>query len=164
MSSPKTSPTSIEDKHHGWIPILELATQEVFETMLSSHLAVISEPCPEKESEMTGMVGLAGLLTGVLTIRCSKKSGTKMAAKMLGGEDADKVKQEVWDAMGEICNMVAGNFKNKVAGLGDGCMLSVPTVVSGGDYSYHSYGDSVPIRVNFTFEGEEIAVALEVQR
>lgn len=30
------------------------------------------------------------------------------------------------DALGEVCNMVAGNFKNKIAGLAEGGMLSPP--------------------------------------
>ena len=47
----------------------------------------------------------------------------------------------MWDALGEICNMVAGNFKNKVSGLGNGCMLSVPTVITGRDYHCHSLGE-----------------------
>ncbi len=63
-----------------------------------------------------------------------------MAFKMLGAE-TDKNSQEVRDAFGEICNMVAGNFKNKISGLGEGCMLSVPTVVTGNDYSLHSLTD-----------------------
>ena len=60
-----------------------------------------------------------------------------MASKMLG-VDLDKVGAEMSDALGEVCNMVAGNFKNKIAGLAEGCMLSPPTVITGNDYSLHS--------------------------
>jgi len=84
-----------------------------------------------------------------------------MASKMLGigrGESA----AEIWDAMGEICNMVAGNFKNKISGLGDGCMLSVPTVITGGDYSCHSMGNATSLQVNFLFEEERIIVGIEI--
>jgi CheY-specific phosphatase CheX len=42
-------------------------------------------------------------------------------------------------ATSEICNMVAGNFKNKISGLGDGCcMLSPTSVITGEDYTVHA--------------------------
>ena len=83
-----------------------------------------------------------------------------MASRMLG-VDAESAGAEMWDAMGEICNMVAGNFKNKISGLGDGCMLSVPTVITGADYSLHPMVNE-NIRSVFLFEGEPVVLTLEV--
>jgi chemotaxis protein CheX len=108
------------------------------------------------------MVGMAGQLRGILTVRCSSKSAARMAARMLG-IDAEKVGPEMWDAVGEICNMVAGNFKNKIAGLGDGCMLSVPTVITGAEYNLHSMVND-EMRIVFLFEGEKIVLYLDVNR
>jgi len=68
----------------------------------------------------------------------------------------------MWDAAGEVCNMVAGNFKNKIAGLGDGCMLSVPTVITGTDYNMHSLADSGKLRANMVFEGSPLLISLEI--
>jgi chemotaxis protein CheX len=107
------------------------------------------------------MVGLAGQLCGLLTLRCTTQSAGLMASKMLGVEikEAD---QQMWDAIGEIANMIAGNFKNKLSGLGDGCMLSVPTVITGTDYSCRSMADSAPLEVSFLFEGKPLLIALEL--
>jgi hypothetical protein len=58
--------------------------------------------------------------------------------------------------------MVAGNFKNKISGLGEGCMLSVPTVVTGNDYSLHSLADSPPLEVRLQFEDQPLIISLEV--
>ncbi len=66
------------------------------------------------------------------------------------------------DAIGEIANMIAGNFKNKLSGMGDGCMLSVPTVITGSDYCCRSLSDTGPLEVTFGFEGAPIRVELEV--
>ena len=66
------------------------------------------------------------------------------------------------DAFGEVGNMVAGNFKNKVQGLGDSCMLSVPTVVTGTDYSLHSNGASPAVELRLLFENMPIVIALQV--
>lgn len=143
-----------------WLPTLQLAMQEVFDLMLASPLEVPSQPPPEAGLDITSMVGLAGQLCGVLTVRCSTKTAGRMASRMLGVE-AEKAGQEMWDAVGEICNMVAGNFKNKIAGLGDGCMLSVPTVITGGEYSLHAMVDE-ELRTVLLFEGEPVVLSLEV--
>jgi chemotaxis protein CheX len=150
-----------DSSHKEWIPLLELATREVFEMMLGCKLAAQSEIAVDGSFDITGMVGLAGQMCGVLTVRCTAKSATLMASKMLGMEPAEG-SQDVLDALGEICNMVAGNFKNKVAGMGDGCMLSVPTVITGKDYSLHSLADSGTLEVGLLFENMPIAITLQI--
>jgi chemotaxis protein CheX len=107
------------------------------------------------------MVGLAGKICGILTFSCGARSATLMASKMLGLQ-ATEGSREVLDAIGEICNMVAGNFKNKVAGLGEGCMLSVPTVITGKNYSLHSLADSAALEVRLLFEGMPFVISLRV--
>src|SRR5215467_4794351 len=143
-----------------WLPTLQLAVQEVFELMLACPLQLPAEPPLEEGLDITSMVGLAGELCGVLTLRCTAKSAARMASRMLG-TDADKAGPEMWDAVGEICNMVAGNFKNKISGLGDGCMLSVPTVITGADYGLHSMVNE-GFRTVLLFEGAPIVLSLEI--
>jgi chemotaxis protein CheX len=122
--------------HETWIPLLEMAAREVFELMLGSQLTV---PAASEETapEITSMVGLAGKLCGVLSVCCDRKAAALMTSQMLGVQ-LTKVGVEMSDALGEVCNMVAGNFKNKIAGLAEGCMLSPPTVITGSDYHLHS--------------------------
>lgn len=143
-----------------WLPTLQLAMQEVFELMLACPLEVPREPPSEEGLDITSMVGLAGQLCGILSVRCSSKSAARMASRMLG-IDAETAGPEMWDAVGEICNMVAGNFKNKINGLGDGCMLSVPTVITGGEYSLHSMVND-QMHTVLLFEGEPVVLSLEV--
>jgi len=97
----------------------------------------------------------------VLSVRCDSKSAALMTSKMLGVE-LDKVGPEVSDALGEICNMVAGNFKNKIAGLAEGCMLSPPTVITGTDYDLHSMADSPALEVRMLFENTPIIISLQI--
>jgi CheY-specific phosphatase CheX len=78
------------------------------------------------------------------------------------GRGAGEAKPEMWDAVGEVCNMIAGNFKNKIPGMGDGCMLSVPTVITGTDYSLHALADSGKIEVHLLFEELPLIVSIEV--
>jgi chemotaxis protein CheX len=147
-------------EHADWIPLLELSVREVFELMLGCHLKPL-EAIPEQGLDITSMVGLAGQLCGVLSVRSSKDSAALMTSKMLGAE-TQKDSQEVRDAFGEICNMVAGNFKNKISGLGEGCLPSVPTVITGNDYTLHSIADTPPLEVALQFENHALIISLEV--
>jgi chemotaxis protein CheX len=148
--------------HESWIPLLDTATREVFELMLGCQLTVPTSTELAK-SEVTAMVGLAGQLCGVLSVRCDGKAAALMTSKMLGVE-LSKVGPEVSDALGEVCNMVAGNFKNKIAGLAEGCMLSPPTVITGSDYSLHALGaDSPGLELSLLFEGRPILISLVIQ-
>jgi len=140
------------DARESWAPILELSAREVFSLMLGAELGTISEPQAEQGLNITSMVGLAGSLCGLLSFRCSSKSAVLMASKMLG-MDPGSVGDEMLDAAGEVCNMVAGNFKNKISGMGDGCQLSVPTVITGEDYSLRALTNERTIDVRLIFEG-----------
>jgi len=143
-----------------WLPMLELACREVFEIMLGCQLAPQGD-IPRPTFEFTAMVGLAGQLCGVLTLRCSAQSATLMASRMLGVE-LKQADEHMWDALGEVCNMIAGNFKNKLTGMGDRCMLSVPTVITGGDYTFRTLADGGPLEVLLIFESAPILVSLEI--
>jgi chemotaxis protein CheX len=147
--------------HEGWSTILQQAAQEVFQLMLSSTLTVPPGTVEDKDLDIVSMVGLAGQLCGIISIRSSLKSAGRMASAMLGAEIADSG-PEMWDAVGEICNMVAGNFKNKVPGLGDGCMLSVPTVISGENYRLHSMADAGVIHAVLLFQEDPVVLTLEI--
>jgi chemotaxis protein CheX len=144
-----------------WAPLLGLSAHEVFSLMLGVDLAPAPEPCSGEGLDVTSMVGLAGQICGILTLRCTATSANLMASKMLGVDPAT-AGVDTLDAVGEVCNMVAGNFKNKIAGLGDGCKLSVPTVITGADYSLHSLTDSDKIEVSLLFVGLPLVVSLEV--
>lgn len=146
--------------HETWIPLLEVAAREVFELMLGCHLTA---PASMEDAilDITSMVGLAGALSGVLSVCCEGKAAALMTSKMLGVE-LDKAGPEMSDALGEVCNMVAGNFKNKIAGLAEGCMLSPPTVITGSDYTLHSQADSPTLEVRLLFEGMPIVISLAI--
>jgi chemotaxis protein CheX len=150
------------DSHESWSPLLQLATREVFELMLGQQLSVSpADAAPAHSAEVTAMVGLAGKLCGLLSVRCDEKCAALMTSKMLGIE-LEKAGPDMSDALGEICNMVAGNFKNKISGLGDGCMLSPPTVITGSDYSMYSLADSPGFEVRMQFENMPFVVTLQI--
>jgi chemotaxis protein CheX len=154
--------TSFITRSHeeNWLPVLELAVEEVFEIMVASRVKP-AQVEHKPSGEITAMIGLAGALCGILTVRCSTKTAEEIAKKMLGGTTNSA--QEVADALGEICNMIAGNFKNKLAGTDERCMLSVPTVISGEEYSLHSMAEGSSVEATMLFEEAPVAVRIELQ-
>jgi hypothetical protein len=65
--------------------VLELAAREGFETMLASRLtSPITEP--SGPLNVTAMVGRAGMLCGVMKVRCQHAAPALMASKMLSVE------------------------------------------------------------------------------
>ena len=75
--------------------------------------------CPDgltqEAGEFTAVIGLAGPITGVFAIRCNEKTAIGIARGMLGVDECE-ARSELWDALGEVCNMVIGNFKAKTGG------------------------------------------------
>jgi chemotaxis protein CheX len=145
----------------GWKIILECAAVEVFELTAGVRLGVMSAPLGEPCGDCTAMVGMAGALCGMATIRCSRAIAANLASHMLGG-DAPSSSRTVGDALGELCNMVAGNFKSKIGTLANQCMLSVPTVLSGEDYCMQPVDPSESFQVALDYQGVPIWVSLVV--
>ena len=142
-----------------WKNILEDASLEVFRMMAGTTLRPQTDPQGEPRGEFTAMVGMAGALCGMTLVRCSAQAAEHFTSLMLGGEAAVNSTM-ICDALGEICNMVAGNFKAKIHSLADQCLLSVPTVITGGTYSLQALEPAQEIHLAFAFEGAPVWVSL----
>lgn len=115
-----------------WEELLYQGAQEVFEMMIGIPLRRCADNEPAA-GELTAVIGLAGPLTGVFAIRCDEKTAIGIARGMLGVDESE-ARSEMWDAMGEVCNMVVGSFKRRVGSVGELSVLSVPSVIHGRDY------------------------------
>jgi chemotaxis protein CheX len=105
---------------------------------------------------------MAGVLCGITTIHCSTDTAIRLASKMAGTEAAQDP-NIVNDAIGELCNVVAGNFKAKIPSLADHCMLSVSTVITGENYALQSAEPSESLQVSLLFESSPIHISLITQ-
>ena len=145
-----------------WTGIMDCAVKEVFQIMLQTDLTSMpgsGDGAPVGDT--TAMVGMAGALCGVLTIRCTSHTAESITARMLGSSGPVKP-SDVTDAIAEICNMVAGNFKGKITALADRCMLSVPTVIRGDDYEMVSIADGEQLSLCYAYGGSPVWICLAV--
>jgi chemotaxis protein CheX len=144
-----------------WKAVLECAAMEVFSMMAGAELTRFTDEPGQPHGEQTAMVGMAGALCGMLTIRCTSATAEKLAGMMLSGEAALNP-SVIGDAMGELCNMYAGNFKSKISTLADHCMLSVPTVIWGEDYFMQTVQPNAGFQFALSFEGEPVWFSLVI--
>ena len=145
-----------------WRAILRDAAIEVLSMMAGITVTAPQDGNYPVLANVTGVIGIGGAIRAIFSLRCSALSATKIASQMLGVAVADAENQK-YDAIGEICNIVAGHFKAKI-GLGDKCMLSIPTVVSGGDYRIHSLMADERLEIPLLYEGEPVWIALEIRK
>jgi chemotaxis protein CheX len=156
-TSISVSPDTVQQ----WGTLLELAAREVFQMMVGGELQ--PDPSDGVPKDITAMIGLAGQLCGLVTIQCSSECAGQIASAMLG-TDVTGVDDGALDALGEICNMIAGNFKAKISGLADGCVLSVPTVIRGSDYELHAVGEGMSVTTDQSYNSRPLHIALSVHQ
>src|ERR1700676_3766091 len=113
---------------------IRAATLEVFGTMLGIE-AEASEPSPgttveSQDHSVVSLLGITGEWTGSGGLCCSADCARWIASQMLFSEYPE-VNDEVRDAVGEITNMIVGNFKNNISDQTGTLAMSTPTVVFG---------------------------------
>ena len=112
--------------------LLESA-KEIFETMVFMDLAETTDPEENVEScALLGTITFKGVLKGCLAFCCSEPCAQAIAMNMLGNDTSEEIAEEdICDAIGEICNMVMGSVKKRMAESVGNLEVSIPSVVSG---------------------------------
>ncbi|MGC2163100.1 MAG: chemotaxis protein CheX [Silvibacterium sp.] len=135
------------------------AVKEVFSLMMSMFCTPIDD-CPIDEPEtISAVIGLAGAMSGTCVLRSGERTAMRMASALIGVEMIS-LDDTVKDAIGEICNMVAGAWKGKLSSLASGCMLSTPTVVTGSNYQLHTQRPEFRVERYYRFETLTFSVTL----
>lgn len=142
------------------------ATREVFSTMVMMEVTdefPLKEPVSRFKCSITGMVGFAGTYSGVISIHCPVALALKITSNMLG-IDCDDVNEDLNDAIGEIANMLGGSVKQNLSKGGLDVKLSIPTVISGEDYTVNSLSDNDCVVVPFTIGELTLLVGLTLKK
>lgn len=145
-----------------WTEKISQAVLTVFQSMIGNAPEQIGQQPDVGQFGLTAIIGLPGDPTGILSISWELTTASKIAALMLGSE-TPRSEEDAKDALGQACNMVAGNMKSSLPKPEDRCQLPVPTIISGKDYQVKSllYGEKHAVA--FRFEDELIAVTLQIQ-
>jgi chemotaxis protein CheX len=122
-------------------------------------LPAVEEPADRKGANVVATVAFAGHRRGLVAIHSSIDAARNIACAMLGIPEHE-INGEIPDAMGEVANMVAGTFRNKLAAIEPASAIAVPTVTIGSDFSTKYLSAVRRARCPFEMEGQPIAVEL----
>lgn len=139
---------------------MDCAVKEVFETMLGVECSSIDSPPPSPAPDSTSvLIGLAGIISGSCILQIDATSSLRVASLLTGSnETGDEI---VNDALGEVCNMVAGAWKRSLPELVSSCLLSTPTVISGKDYNLHSPPQGLHLQRHYQCGCESFTFAMQ---
>jgi chemotaxis protein CheX len=110
---------------------LSFALVKTFQTMLSLKLESVDPWRLESisGSHMRASIGFSGRVTGHVYLRLASPSAKAVAAGILGIQpDELRDSAEIRDAIGELLNIMTGNFKSNLCDAGLNCNLQPPKV------------------------------------
>lgn len=118
--------TAWQSKYLDWTGRLDSAVSEVFEMMLArnclpAEIADTIAPC------ISARILFSGAIHGECVLFASE-SVAQVTAEALLGTPSKPGDPMVEDAIGELCNMIAGGWKSKLGSDEAGCAISPPTV------------------------------------
>jgi chemotaxis protein CheX len=139
---------------------------EIFTGMVMMEISVAGEPVTNLgrlQQSITGMVGLAGTHKGVLAVHFPNQVAMDVTGSFLGME-VDEINADVQDAVGEIANMLGGNLKTILSDRGKDIQLSLPSTISGDEYSFSSQAEVDQIILPFKAPAGIFYVEVELER
>ncbi len=117
---------------------LSLALQKAFQTMLNMKLEkfLAHQLTGVNGEHMRGRIGFAGKVAGHVYLRMTLPSARAVAAAIFGCKPEEMNNtDEIRDAIGELLNIMTGNFKSNLCDSGLDCKLEPPVVGVTDDYS-----------------------------
>jgi len=116
---------------------LAQVVESVFETMLRLEAKETEMTWSPSVNRLAAVVHLGGDWNGAVLLECDPEQACRFAGHFLSMKPPESVDDDVRDVLGELANMIGGNLK---CALAPGIRLSMPSVVSGGDYSLRVCG------------------------
>jgi chemotaxis protein CheX len=138
---------------------LDTSVDEVFHMMLGSACYPVEELPAEEPETITAVVGFGGLLSGACVFRSGSSAALEIAAKLTGMEFSE-IDDTVKDAIGEVCNMLAGTWKGRVPDLSANCGLSIPAVITGSNYRIHVQAPEFKLHHFYRFDNSSFEVTI----
>jgi len=138
---------------------LDQAMDEVFSTMLGVRCLPAKDGAIAERETISAVIGLAGAMSGSLVLHTGNRTAMRIAERMTGIVPPD-VDAMVRDAVGEVCNMVAGAWKGFDQAMASGCLLSTPTVIAGS--SYELFGQRARFHLERSYDFEELTLMVTI--
>ncbi len=91
------------------------------------------EPTAKNEWDISGIIGLAGEAQGAVVLSLKKELAYEITEKLTNIKQED-LNEDVFDAVGEIINIIAGNVKKELEEMFK-LVISLPTIIEGQNHN-----------------------------
>jgi CheY-specific phosphatase CheX len=149
------------------IAAIHEAATVVFSTMFN--LSVVPEPAtdhpqPEPVNGIVAMLGFTGPWIGSGMLFCPERTACRVGSAMLMHEIRE-INSDLLDGLGEMANMILGNFKESMEQHVGALSLSLPMVVYGKNFTTRAPTQAPWIIVPFQLEEDsfEVRVCMKAQ-
>ncbi len=125
------------------------ATIDCFDMMMDvtpEQRSVALQPPPVQQNDICALIGFSGDSQGICSLTFDTKVAVQLVSRFLG-EEVTEVDEGVYDAVGEMINIIAGNAKAEMSS--SKVMISLPSVMHGEKYSMSMPKDVPIIQVEF---------------
>lgn len=136
------------------------ATQDILSTM-AGITAKPGTPYVKKslvaKGDVSAIVGVTGDKTGTIAVSFTRACAIALVKGMLG-DDIQDIMQDTQDAVGEVTNMVSGQARAALVGMGITLQGSTPTVIMGDGHIIRHITANPVVAIPFVSEHGELTV------
>jgi chemotaxis protein CheX len=147
-----------EAVQHDVMNRLDSAVSEVFEMMLERSCDPLDGDVNTVDGRIVARIQFTGAITGECLLYASQATA-ELTAEVLLGVPSEQNDPMVDDAIGELCNMIAGGWKSKLGSPEASCLISVPAVTRDGLLGYQPQFGTKFSR-NYSFQGNVFGIVL----
>jgi chemotaxis protein CheX len=147
--------------------MVNAAVSEVFTTMLNLEVRQVShEACGFKgEPQIASAVGFTGRVSGVVYLYTTVRFAVRITRGLLGLNASEAHNDDmVNDAMGEIANMIVGQFKSRLTDRGLPCVMTIPSIVRGSQFEIEAVRETEVDRLGFACGEDYLLVEVLLQK
>ena len=132
--------------------------RDVWSTQLGLAIEDLAErPTFDHTKTITAAIHITGDFRGCVRLECSRALVLRSASIMFGQPEAELVREDELDVIGELTNVVTGNIKALVPGINS---LSLPTIIDGSDYEVFTLDVKTIDDYWFALDGEAMIVTV----
>ena len=133
------------------------AVGEVFRAMLDRNCTAVDEPLAIL-GDVSARINISGTFDANCSLEFPASSAQQLTGALLGPSDGGYDTIMVIDAVGELCNMIAGGWKRRLGPQAEGLVLSLPLPCGEPDYTTPP---AKKIRRAYAFDDSRFVVNLD---
>jgi CheY-specific phosphatase CheX len=138
------------------------AMTRTFATMAGA-VVELKDGLPELASQFVGFTQITGKANGRVYLRMPANSAKWLVSKLVGDEAAQDADVFMTEAVGELLNMVGGNFKSNLSDAGLESLLGVPNVSVVNAFQPEMDDEQVGHTLSFTVDGVPVFINLIIK-